>query len=151
MLKAVLDTNQFVSSLLSKSGVQSQILAAWQAARFQLVISPAIIEEITRALTYPKISIKYGIRAEDTGNFIGLIQSQALIVAGQTPVEIIAEDPMDNRILACAIEGQADCIVSGDHHLLKLKHYQNIPIITGRMFVDLLDSVKRPGGACLHL
>jgi len=141
MLKAVLDTNQFVSSLLSKSGTQAQILSAWQTGSFQLVISPAIIAEITRVVAYPKISAKYGITEMDVNNLIALLRRQALLVEGNTPVAIIEEDPMDNRILACALEGQADCIVSGDRHLLKLSRFQNIPIISGRAFIQILQSL----------
>jgi predicted nucleic acid-binding protein len=44
-------------------------------------------------------------------------------------IEVIHDDPPDNRILECAIAGQADLIVSGDRHLLKLKSYQGIPIV----------------------
>jgi len=139
MRKAVLDTNQFVSSLLSKTGVQSQILRAWRAGRFQLVTCPAIIEEIARVLTYPKIRDRYGISAKLIGNLIRLIGDHALVVPGDTPVAIVDEDPADNMILACALEGQADCIVSGDDHLLRLGNFQAIPIITGKAFLELLN------------
>ena len=47
-------------------------------------------------------------------------------------------DPDDNKFLACALEAKADFIVSGDNHLLELKHYQGIQIITAKIFVDKL-------------
>ena len=53
-------------------------------------------------------------------------------------VDVIKEDPPDNQFLACAIDGKADLIVSGDHHLLDLKTYQGIPIVTARDFLNRL-------------
>lgn len=139
MIRAVLDTNQFVSALLSRKGIQGRILTLWQAGLFQMAVSPAIIEEIARVLTSPKISLKYGIRAKQVVDLIHMVSHEALIVPGKTPVDVIKEDRSDNAILACALEAEAHVIVSGDAHLLQLTSFKGIPIITGRRFLELIE------------
>jgi uncharacterized protein len=60
-------------------------------------------------------------------------------VPGVTDVgDAIPEDPSDHIFLSCAIEGSADMIVSGDHHLLNLKKFKGIPIMPVNEFIDLL-------------
>lgn len=61
----------------------------------------------------------------------------AWIVEGEEIVDVIKDDPADNKYLACAYEGEADYIVSGDHHLLDLGSYQGIDIIKAREFLSL--------------
>ena len=63
------------------------------------------------------------------------------IILPQHTLEVITEDPPDNRILECAVEGSADLIVSGDGHLRELKVYQGIPIVRP---VDLLRTLGIP-------
>ncbi len=60
MIRAVLDTNVLVSSLLVKEGQPSQILDTWQERRFLLAVSPPLIPEIRSTLKYPHIRSKYG-------------------------------------------------------------------------------------------
>ena len=50
----------------------------------------------------------------------------------------VKEDPEDNKFIACAIEGKADYIVSGDGHLLNLKHYKGIQIVDANSFLKIL-------------
>ena len=139
MLRVVLDTNVFVSSLLSKGGATAQVLDAWQERRFLLVISPAIIAEIQRVLRYPHIQRKYAVNEEDILALTELLQQEALVVPGASHVTgVIPEDADDEVILACAVDGMADCIVSGDHHLLDLGQFGNIPIWTVQGFLEHL-------------
>lgn len=69
----------------------------------------------------------------------------ALVVEPQEDVDAIPEDPDDNRVLECAVAGAADCIVSGDvRHLLRLREYQGIHILSPTAFLALLD--QQSGG-----
>lgn len=143
MLKAVLDTNVFVSSLLVKAGLPAQALAAWRRRRFVLVSSPAIIGEIRSTLQYPRIRTKYAITDEDVDQLVTLLERDALLVPGHVQVAgSIPQDPADECILACAIDAQADVIVSGDRHLLDLGTYRNIPILTVRQFLSQLATTE---------
>lgn len=68
-----------------------------------------------------------------------LLEHDALLLPGKAkPAGSLPADPKDEMFLACALEGQADLILSGDHHLLELGSWQNIPIITTRQFVERL-------------
>ncbi len=60
MIRAVLDANVFVSAALSPRGSPAKIITAWRAERFDLVISPAILEEIGRVFYYPKVAPHHG-------------------------------------------------------------------------------------------
>lgn len=139
MLRVVLDTNIFVSSLLVKSGQPAQALDAWRGRNFLLLTSPPLIAEIVNTLSYERIRRKYNITDDDVAALVTLLEKDALVVPGQTEISgVIPDDPDDERVLACALEGQADLIVSGDHHLQDLKTYEGIPILTVRQFLERL-------------
>jgi len=141
LLKVVLDTNVFVSSLLVKAGLPAQVLDTWRERRYLLIVSPAIIAEIRTTLSYPRIRRKYAITDEDVEQLVTLLEQDALLVSGDADVAgAIPEDPADEMVLACALEGQADVIVSGDRHLLDLGLYQSIPILTVRQFLERLET-----------
>jgi putative PIN family toxin of toxin-antitoxin system len=139
MLRVVLDTNVFVSSLLVKVGIPAQVMDAWRDRRYVLVISPAIIAEMRSTLNYPRIRRKYNITDEDVEGLIVLIQHDALLVPGEADVAgAIPADPTDEKILACALDSRADLVVSGNLHLLDLVQYQGIPILNARQFLERL-------------
>jgi hypothetical protein len=141
MLRVVLDTNQFVSSVLVRQGLPAQVLDAWRRREFLLITSPAIIAEIRSTLSYPRIRRKYPLADDDVDRLVTLLEQDALVVPGKikTPGAVPA-DPADDMVLACAVEGQADLIVSGDRHLLDLGEYQGIPIVTAREFLEQLQA-----------
>lgn len=137
MLRVVLDTNVIVSSILSRKGAPFEILNAWRERRFLLLISPAIIEEVGAVLRYPRILKKYPLGDKEIEQLISLLEHDALLLPGSADVAgSIPDDPEDEMFLACALEGGADVIVSGDHHLLDLEVFRDIPIITSRQFLD---------------
>lgn len=138
MIRTVFDANVFVSALLSPRGFPSRILAAWRAERFHLVISPAILEEIGRVFQYPKIALRHRWPEAKIRLFLEDLAHLAILTAGEHRLNVIAEDPSDNRYLECAVEGDAEYIVSGDQHLLRLATYQRIKILTPREFLAVL-------------
>jgi len=139
MLRVVLDTNQFVSSVLVRHGLPAQVLGAWRQRQFILIISPAIIAEIRSTLDYPRIRRKYPITDDDVEGLVALLTHDAVVVPGTVDVSgVIPDDPTDERVLACAVEGGADLIVSGDRHLLDLGKFQGIPTITARALLERL-------------
>lgn len=142
MWRVVLDTNLFVSSVLVKRGLPAQAMQAWRERKFVLLVSPAIVAEIRHTLNYDRIRRKYRITDEDIADLILLLQKNGLLVDGLAGTSgVILDDPDDERILACAIDGRADFIVSGDRHLLDLESYADIPIITVRDFLARLEEL----------
>ena len=144
MIRVVLDANVFVSALLSPGGASAEILSAWRDERFHLVISPAILEEIDRVLRYPKIRTRHRWRDAQLRRFIEDLAHLAILIPGELTLSVIADDPPDDRYLECAIEGDADHIVSGDEHLLRLGTYGKGSIITPRAFLDILQHTSKP-------
>jgi len=143
MLRVVLDTNEFVSSVLVRHGLPAQVLDAWRQRQFILIVSPAIIAEIRFTLNYPRIRRKYPITDADVQSLVALLTHDAVVVPGTVTVSgVIPDDPDDERVLACAVEGQTELIVSGDRHLLELGQYQGIPVITAREFLKRLAEME---------
>jgi putative PIN family toxin of toxin-antitoxin system len=144
MIRVVLDANVFVSAVLSPRGAPAKILTAWRAERFHLVTSPAILEEIYRVLHYPKIVSRHRWPEETIRAFITDLAYLAILTSGKRTLKVIAEDPADDRYIECAVEGDADYIVSGDQHLLQLGTYQRISIVTPITFLGILKEQLKP-------
>jgi len=140
VLKVVLDTNVFVSSLLTKTGRPAVVIDAWRAGQYLLVTSNSIISEIKRVLNSPGIRKKYSLGRNQIEKLILMLKNDAIVVPGLSPVKgAIPEDPTDEMFLAAALDATADLIVSGDRHLLQLGEYSGIPISTVRQFLELLE------------
>jgi len=147
VLRAVLNTNLFVSSALVAEGLPAQALDAWRAHRYLLILSPPILAEIAATLRYDRIRRKYDITEDDVARLLDLLTADVILVAGQADVTgSVPDDPKDEAILACAVDGQADVIVSGDKHLLSLESFRDIPIVTVRAFLERLADSERSAG-----
>jgi putative PIN family toxin of toxin-antitoxin system len=117
-LRAILDVNVLISALISPSGSPARLLLAWQEGRFELIVSPALLAELRRALAYPKLERL--IPPADADAFVAWLSRTALLAREATvPPPIHAADPDDDYLLALAAEQRA-VLVSGDAHLLVL-------------------------------
>ena len=135
----VLDTNVFVSALLSSKGSPAEIIRRWEADEFEIVISPALIDELTRALTYPQVTKYLKKPQEEIDAFLKRLSLVATMVQPEMSLEVIQDDVDDNRVLECALAGGASYIVTGDRHLLNLKEYEQMIILNPSGFVTTLD------------
>jgi putative PIN family toxin of toxin-antitoxin system len=138
--RAVLDANVYVSAAVHAGGPPGQIVLRFlRKAAFELVLSPAIVEEVLRALTYPKVRklIRGEIRPE---RWFEAIVMLADLVAGELALPGLCGDPDDDKYVAAAIEGNAAFVVTGDRQLLALAEHEGVHIVTPRAFLDLLDS-----------
>mgnify|MGYP001615053912 CR=1 FL=1 len=124
-MKAVLDMNVFISDLFWEGNFCSQIISKWRMGKFQLISSKEIIEELVKTLNNFNISMSEDAIQE----WINLIIKNAILVESSEKLEIIKEDPSDNKFLEAAIAGNANFIISQDKHFLKLKEYRSIKII----------------------
>lgn len=135
----VLDTNVIISSLLSAKGAPAEIVRRWEAGKFDVAISVPLINELKRVLTYDRVRKYLKFSDEEIDLFLKRLSTTAIIVDPQTTVEVIEEDPDDDRVLECALEGGAAYIVSGNTHLLALKEYQQIVILNPLGFLTALE------------
>jgi uncharacterized protein len=101
----------------------------WKAARdqrYQLLVSPEILREMARVLrddfNWQEERVQLAVRRVAQVARLGLIFPR-------TAVHAILADPDDDHVVACAVDGKADLIVSNDRHLLDLKEYAGIPIV----------------------
>jgi hypothetical protein len=137
-MRAVIDTNVLISGIISKKSYPAKVVHYWILNKFDPVVSPEIVEEYAKVLTRDKFSVfgTVSMRLDFLNKLLSL--DWVLLVYPKEKFNIIEEDPKDNIFLECAFEGRCDFIVSGDHHLLKLKEYEGIKIITGEEFINLL-------------
>jgi putative PIN family toxin of toxin-antitoxin system len=141
MLRVVIDTNIFVSALLSKKGIPARILAAWRERKFLVFTNEEAILEVERVLQELVATGKYVILKEDIESILNLLRKDTILVPGQIDTKgSIPQDPSDEKYLSIALEGEANIIISGDKHLLDLSFYQNVSIQNARQFLDTLNA-----------
>lgn len=135
-MRVVLDTNVLISSVLG--GALGVILDQWKHGKFDLVISEAIAHEYLDVINRPKFKIPQ----DEITAVTDLLFHQAEFVTPQETIHVVSVDPTDNKFIEAALAGNAKWIVSGDDHLLQLKTYRKIEIITAREFITQLESLK---------
>lgn len=128
--KVVLDTNVLVSAL-GWQGNPHKVLQRVVDKEAELFISYEQFEELARVLDYPKFSFT----EEEKTRFKALISAMAVFVTPRTRLDIVKEDPSDNRILECALVAKADFIISGDEHLLALGKLEGTMIVSAGQFM----------------
>lgn len=124
MLKVTTDTNTLVSAAIAK-GNEFEMLKLAYEGKIELVLSPSILQEFREVIS----RAKFGFSEEQVSNVFKQIISISTIIMPSVKLDIIKEDPADNKILECAESGNINYIVSGDKHLLNLKSYKNIQIV----------------------
>jgi putative PIN family toxin of toxin-antitoxin system len=139
-LRAVIDSNLFISGLFAKDSLSAQLQDLWINQDFELVTSVEVIKEISRVLSYPRIQKRFKPKEENIRRFFRLIFRKAVISKDIYQTDKVVSDPADNKFLACALEKEADYIVSRDPHLRNLKHYHGIQIVDATTFIK---KVKR--------
>jgi hypothetical protein len=135
-LRAVIDTNVFVSGLFGKDSLSAKLQDLWINEEFELVTSIEILKEISRVLQYPKIKDHFKPKDETIRRFFRLVFRKAIITKDLYATDRITDDPSDNKFLACALEAKADYIVSGDRHLRDLKQFHGVKIVDMKAFVE---------------
>ena len=138
-----MDTNVIVSSLFAESGTLYELFEAWRNGDFLLLTREDIISEVVRTLGRPYYREKRHVTDQIVAELVRTLRTEGVETAGDLVIEAVAKDPDDNKILACAIEAQADYVVSGDHHLLELGSYRGIPIVRPAEFLLVLGAGGR--------
>ncbi len=132
---AVIDTNLFISGLFGQNSTTTQLQELWITKAFVLGTSLEIMKEVGKVLQYPKIRKNLIEKEEVIKRFFRLIFRKAIVAEDSFRTDRIVDDPTDNKFLACALEINADYIVSGDNHLLSIKHFHGIQIVDATSFV----------------
>lgn len=132
-MKVILDTNVIVSGIFWK-GASEKVLYAWADDKFKLVLSSGIITEIIKTLMNFKIKLPF----DEILLWLSILLWKAELVEPEERIDVIKDDPDDNKFIEAAIEGNANYIVSQDKHLLNIKEYRGIKIILPEEFIKVI-------------
>jgi len=138
-MRVVLDTNVLIAFLLTRGPSISRILDGWENGDFELLTSPALVDEVRRTLAKP--ALRERIRTEAAAALLEALEKDAFMTPGYLALSGVTPDPNDDAVISCAVEGDADYIVSRDMHLLRLREYEGIQIIDPAEFARRLTEV----------
>jgi len=138
MITVVIDTNVFVSALIA-GGTPLAAIESTRLGKSRLLVTTEIVTEMQRTLERPKFERHFQRRETEPRLFISDYTTLARYVTPTPVTDCPIEDKKDLMFIECAVGGEADYIISGDHHLLDLKAYRDIPILTPAQFLAILN------------
>lgn len=143
MKRATVDTNIFISATFWH-GIPQQVITMFETGKATLVLSDAILAELDRKLRHKKFAAELAETGLTVDAIVSGVRAMAdLALPADVPEDAI-RDPKDRMILACAVGGSADVIVSGDRDLTDMGSYQAIPILTPAKFLALINPPVEP-------
>jgi putative PIN family toxin of toxin-antitoxin system len=133
-MRVILDTNVIVSGL-NFPGNERLVLELARRGRFDLCLSPFILEEVAGVLAH-----KFGWDDERLSKALQMLRDAATIIEPQRRPSVIEGNQADNRILECAVEASADYLITGDRrHLLPLGEHLGVRILNAPLFLSALE------------
>lgn len=139
-MRLVLDTNIVISGLLW-SGPPAQLLEAAQANEVELFTTRQLLAELTRVLHRTKFANAIVASRLSIEELVLGYADLAIVMEPSSIAPTITADPDDDQVLACGLAAKTDLVVSGDKHLLSLKQYQGMPIVTAAEALQRLTSI----------
>jgi putative PIN family toxin of toxin-antitoxin system len=142
--RIVIDTNLIISGLIVPHGLPHRLIAAWREGAFHLVVTDAILAEYAAVLARPRFAVEYGLTPTVVAAVMRRMQAEGVRVTPAALLPIAVRDPNDTHLLAAAIGGDADYLITGDDDLLVLDGAAalgRLRIVTVREYADL-----RPAG-----
>jgi uncharacterized protein len=130
-VRVVADTNVFLSALIF-GGPPEEIISLARQGLVELLVSADILLELSSVL-----KTKFEWQDAQIADAVRSIGYCSILIKPETVIKKIRDDA-DNRILECALDGDADFIITGDHHLLDLKSFQGIRILKARELLDII-------------
>lgn len=138
-----MDANIYASAVLKPSSNPGQIIDLVRRNDVHLLVSPDILAELKAVLLYPRLLKLHHRSPKWIRAYVRELFNLAEMIPGDMEVNAIKDDPSDNIYLACAVEGKADLIVSGDRHLKDLKSFRQIPIVDSDKFLQVISQGNR--------
>lgn len=142
-MRVVLDTNVLVSALLEAEGYPGKNVAAWRRKLYNLIITGSLIAELGRVVQYARIAKRLVGRESDLEELLEDLQALGIPTEGELSLDIMS-DPDDNEVLAAAVEGNADYLVTGNKlHFDELEgSYRGVKIVSPREFWEVLQQTE---------
>ena len=142
MIRAVIDTNLIVSYLLTQSETMSRLVDHWEQGHFVYLLSPAMLHELREVVYRPRLRQHMRV---DPAVLLDLMETDTEMVAGDLALLGVCRDAKDEPFIACAVEGGAAFLVTGDADLLDMAARQDVTMIRAYDFVRLLDKTASGG------
>jgi putative PIN family toxin of toxin-antitoxin system len=137
-MRVVLDTNILIAALITKETPPDRAYQSWRAGEFTLLSCAQQLEEIRRVTR--REGVRFRIRPMEAGRMVNDLRNLAVMLE-KLPVVEVSPDPYDNYLLAMAMAGDADYLVTGDKRdLLALERHGRTRIVTVRAFISLRES-----------
>jgi len=133
-VRAVIDTNVFISGLMLPKSTPGRIISAWRTGHYSLVLSEPMLTEISAVLSYPKIRKRTGWDDDTINRYLTVLRFEAEIADIKNTIAHVPRDAKDNMVLATLLASNADHLVTGDLDLLSLA--DSYPICTPTEFAS---------------
>lgn len=133
-MRVVLDTNVFISGIFWEGNYSSQIIDLWRKGKIELICSVEMIEEFVNTL----LSFKIKMPLTEIDSWKNLIIENSTIVDAIKDEQLVIEDKDDAKFIEAGITGEADYIISQDKHLLNIKEYKSIKILSPKQFLEII-------------
>ncbi|MFV1916870.1 MAG: putative toxin-antitoxin system toxin component, PIN family [Patescibacteria group bacterium] len=133
LIKVVIDSNVYISAILFR-GQPDKVLRLAKIRELRVFISPEILLEISH-----KLHKKFKLSEEEVTKVLKGISKITEIIQPKIKLKVVKEDPSDNKVIECAVVADAGYIITGDKHLLKMREFEQIKIVTPS---DFLRTVK---------
>ncbi|MBS3099286.1 putative toxin-antitoxin system toxin component, PIN family [Candidatus Pacearchaeota archaeon] len=140
MMRIVADTNIFISGIFWEGNFSSKVISLWRNRKIDLISSVPIIEELVSNLKGFKIKMD----EETVQEWENMILENAVLVEPEEKIDIVKDDSDDNKFIEAAVTGKASYIVTQDNHLLKIKEFRGIKILTPKEFLNEINKQKNP-------
>lgn len=141
MIRAVVDPGVLVSAFIGRrESVPDRIVRAWRAGRIELVVSPALLEELSGVLARPKFAS--ATRSGRAVDFVEALRAGATMFEDAPNAAPITRDPKDDYLVRLARAAGAVVLVSGDRDLLEAG-IADVEVLTPRAFIDRMDTSPR--------
>lgn len=134
MNRLTFDTNVLISSTLWKNSVSRKLLDQLILQSKEIFITEEILEEYCKVLKRD-----FNFSKEEVEEKAELILSFVNVITSSSRLEVVKEDPDDNKVIECAVGSKSEYIISYDLHLLKLKEHQGIKIIKPEEAIEIIN------------
>jgi len=133
MIRAVLDTNILISSIFWK-GKPYKIIKKGLNQEYRIILSLPILKE-----TKKKLRNKFDVPKSKVDLLINILMTYSEVIDVETNLKVVKDDPDDDKIIECAVDGEADYIITGDSHLTKIGEHDQIKILKPHQFLEILE------------
>jgi uncharacterized protein len=140
MLRVVLDTNIIVSAVAARTGPPAQVFTLFLSGAIRNCCTKNILMEVEQVFSRRKIAER--VPSELLVLVRDALHQKSVMVSPSMHVNAVPEDPADNMFLECALAGSADYVITGDWHLLRLKRYRTVDIISPATFLKVYSQLE---------